>query len=132
MDLKRIAKDTTKVLISYLTYQAVRTVQDQLRETNPPFAFWFNAFSTREKLQDGEAYLEALLEERPELAMRVMTVRQHLADEVSEFLPEMARTGIQQANMEHRRHHLERITQMSSAELTGELDRPTDPESSGE
>ena len=41
-----------------------------------------------------------------------MTVRQHLAEEMTEFLPEMVSTGIVQANMEHRRHHLERITQL--------------------
>jgi len=32
--------------------------------------------------------------------------------EVADFLPEMVRIGIQQANMEHRRQHLERITQL--------------------
>jgi hypothetical protein len=132
MDLKRVAKDTSKVLISYLTYQAVRTVLEQLKELNPSQAYWLNAFSTQEKLQDGEAYLEALLAERPDLAIRVMTVRQHLADEVTEFLPEMVCTGIQQANMEHRRRHLERITQMSSAELAGEPEVPSDSELSGE
>jgi len=41
-----------------------------------------------------------------------MTVREHLATEVTDFLPEMTRTGVAQANMEHRRQHLERITQL--------------------
>jgi len=41
-----------------------------------------------------------------------MIVREHLAQEVADFLPEMVRIGIQQANMEHRRQHLERITQL--------------------
>ena len=41
-----------------------------------------------------------------------MTVREHLAQNVTEFLPEMVCTGIAQANMEHRRQHLERITQL--------------------
>jgi hypothetical protein len=36
MDLKQPAKDTAKVLTSYLTFQAVKTVLNQLKETNPP------------------------------------------------------------------------------------------------
>lgn len=110
MDLKQIAKDTAKTLISYLTYQAMRTVLAQLSETDPPRALWLQQFSTRQNLQDGEAYLRALLAERPELAYRIMTVREHIAAEVVDYLPEMAKAGIQQANMEHRRNHLERIT----------------------
>ncbi|PSN20384.1 RbcX chaperonin protein [filamentous cyanobacterium CCP5] len=117
MDLKRIAKDTSKVMISYLTFQAVKTVLNQLRETDVPCAFWLNAFSSRESIQDGERYLTALMQERPELALRVMTVRQHIAEEISEYLPEMITLGIQQSNMAHRRGQLERITQMSSVEL---------------
>jgi hypothetical protein len=112
MDLKRIAKDTTKVLISYLTYQAVKTVIVQLSETNKPLGFWLHTFSSKEKIQDGEAYLQDLLHEHQELAFRIMTVREHLAQEVAEFLPEMVCTGIQQANIEHRRQYLERITQL--------------------
>ncbi|GAB1537369.1 hypothetical protein NUACC21_00090 [Scytonema sp. NUACC21] len=42
-----------------------------------------------------------------------MTVREHIAEEIIDFLPEMVRTGIQQGNMEHRRQHLERITQIN-------------------
>jgi hypothetical protein len=116
MDLKQTAKDTAKVLTSYLTFQAVKTVLNQLKETNPAHAYWLNAFSTKEALQDGEAYLKALLAERAELAMRIMTVRQHIAEEVCEFLPEMVVTGIQQANMEHRRQHLEHITQLGETD----------------
>ncbi|MBF2035282.1 MAG: chaperonin family protein RbcX [Leptolyngbyaceae cyanobacterium T60_A2020_046] len=115
MDLKQSAKDTAKVLTSYLTFQAVKTVLNQLKETNPAEAYWLNTFSTKEVLQDGEAYLERLLEERSGLAIRVMTVRQHIAEEICEFLPEMVVTGIQHANMEHRRQHLERITQLGEA-----------------
>ncbi len=43
-----------------------------------------------------------------------MTVREHLAEEILDFLPEMVRTGIRQANVEHRRHLLERLTQTST------------------
>ena len=112
MDIKRIAKDTAKMLQSYLTYQAVRTVSAQINETNPYVAAWLHRFSTKERIQDGEAYIEQLFLEKPELALRIMTVRQHLAEEMTEFLPEMVSTGIMQANMEHRRQHLERITQL--------------------
>ncbi len=112
MNIKQIAKDTAKTLQSYLTYQALRTVLAQLSETNPPLALWLQRFSA-DKIQDGEAYLRELFQEKPDLALRIMTVREHIAEEITEFLPEMVRTGIQQANMEHRRQHLERITQMS-------------------
>jgi hypothetical protein len=113
MDLKKVAKDTAKVMSSYLTYQAVRTVTNQLRETNPPLAIWLIGFSSTGKIQDGEAYLQELLQENQELAFRIMTVRQHLADEVADYLPEMVRGSIQQANMDHRRQYLERITQLN-------------------
>ena len=120
MDLKQVAKDTAKVLASYLTYQAVRIVVTLLSETNPPLAIWLNGFSSTGKVQNGEAYLQELLQERQELAFRIMTVREHLATEVTDFLPEMVRTGIAQANMEHRRQHLERITQLNLPEPSTE------------
>ncbi|NJN85766.1 MAG: chaperonin family protein RbcX [Leptolyngbyaceae cyanobacterium SL_7_1] len=110
MDLKQIAKDTSKTVISYLTYQALRTVLAQLSETDPPQAMWLHRFSSQDKIQDGEAYLKALFQERKDLGFRILTVREHLAIEVCDFLPEMVRTGIQQANTEHRREQLEQIT----------------------
>lgn len=130
MNLKRIAKETAQVLTSYLTYQSVRTVLNQLRETNLPRFYWLNEFSTRERLQDGEAYISALLSEQPDLALRIMTVRQHLAEEVTEFLPEMVTSNIQQANIEHRKKQLEKMTQMTSEELTAGAQR-TEQEASG-
>ncbi|MBD2184517.1 chaperonin family protein RbcX [Planktothrix sp. FACHB-1355] len=132
MDLKQVAKDTSKTLISYLTYQAVRIIMAQLSETNPPLAYWLNNFSTKSKIQDGEAYLEELLREKQELALRVMTVRQHLAEEVTDFLPEMVRTGIQQANMEHRRQHLERITQLTVSDPAASPEGQTEPQGESE
>jgi hypothetical protein len=120
MDLKQVAKDTAKVLTSYLTYQAVRIVVTQLSETNPPLAIWLNGFSSTGKVQDGEAYLQELLQENQELAFRLMTVREYLATEVTDFLPEMTQTAIAQANMEHRRQHLERITQLHLPDLLTE------------
>ncbi|PIG92660.1 chaperonin family protein RbcX [Gloeocapsopsis sp. IPPAS B-1203] len=114
MDLKKIAKDTAKTLSSYLTYQAMRTVLAQISETNPPLAFWLHRFSSQEVIQDGEAYINKLFQEKPDLALRIMVVREHIAQEVVDFLPEMVLLDIQQANMEHRRQHLERITQLES------------------
>jgi hypothetical protein len=121
MNLKQIAKDTAKTLQSYLTYQALRTVLAQLGETNPPLALWLHNFCA-DKIQDGEAYIEALFRVNPELALRIMTVREHIATEVVDFLPEMVRTGIQQANMEQRRQHLERITQINLSDPSPESD----------
>jgi hypothetical protein len=126
MDLKQIAKDTAKVLTSYLTYQALRTVLAQLSETNPPLALWLSTFSGTNSIQDGEAFLQGLLRERQDLAFRIMTVREHLAQEVAEFLPEMVRTGIQQANMEHRRQHLERMTQLTVPDPATHPERQAD------
>lgn len=128
MDLKQVAKDTAKTITSYLTYQAVRTVVAQLRETNPPLSVWLHGFSSTGKIQDGEAYLQELLDVNQQLAFRVMTVRAHMAEEISDFLPEMVRTGIQQANMEHRRQYLERVTQLSSSEPLSIAEPPTDSE----
>jgi len=131
MDLKQIAKDTAKTLISYLTYQAVRTILTQLGETDPPVAYWLNNFTSRAKIQDSEAYLQALLRERPELAFRVLTVREHIAQEVADFLPEMVRSGVQQSNMDYRRQHLERMTQLSlttpSSDPTSSSDAHSEP-----
>jgi O-methyltransferase involved in polyketide biosynthesis len=118
MDLRRIAKDTTKTLISYLTYQAVRTVLAQLSETDPPRAIWLQQFSGRERIQDGEAYLQALFQERQDLAFRILTVREHIAEEIADFLPEMLRSTIQQANIEQRRQQLERMTQINEEPAT--------------
>ncbi len=113
MDLKQVAKATAKTLISYLTYEAMRTVVNQLIETNPPLAHWLAGFPPSGKLQDGEVYLQALLQANQELAFRIMTVRQHLAEEIVDFLPEMTRTGIQESNMRLKCQHLERIVNFS-------------------
>ena len=126
MDIKKVAKDTAKVLTSYLTYQAVRTVTNQLRETNPPLGIWLSSFSSTGKIQDGEAYLQELLQENQELAFRVMTVRQHLPEEVADYLPEMVRSSIQKANIEHRRGYLEKITQLEMADPSLDPEQGTD------
>jgi RbcX protein len=102
----------------------VKTVLAQLSETDPPQALWMSRFSSQDKIQDGEAYLLELLEARQELAFRIMTVREHLAEEVLEFLPEMTRIEILKANTEHRRQHLEKITQftLSDSEPTAKTE----------
>ncbi len=128
MDLKRVAKDAAKTLSSYMTYQALRIVLEQLTETDPPQALWLHAFSSKNSIQDGEAFLRALLLEKQELAFRIMTVRQHLAEEVADYLPEMVRTGIQQSNMAHKRQHLERMTQLTVSEPPSRSEQPTDSE----
>ncbi len=128
MDLKQIAKDTAKTLQSYLTYQALRTVLAQIGETNPPLALWLHRFSSKDKIQDGEAYLESLFREKPDLALRIMTVREHLAQEVADFLPEMVRSGVQQANMEHRRQHLERSTRLNLSNSSPTPEQQTNSE----
>ncbi|WP_017305981.1 RuBisCO chaperone RbcX [Spirulina subsalsa] len=109
MNPKQIAKDTAKVLQSYLTYQAVRTIVDQLSETNPTQALWLGQYSAG-KMQDGEIYLEGLMLEHKDLVLRILTVRETIAEAVLEFLPEMVQIGIQQSNAEYRRQVLERLT----------------------
>ncbi len=127
MNLKQIAKDTAKTLQRYLTYQAIKTVLAQLSQTNPPQWRWLNNFSA-DKIQDGEALIEQLFQEKPELALRIMSVRENIAEEVAEFLPEMLVTGIQQANMQHRRQHLERVTQLNLSTPSLETEQPANPD----
>lgn len=128
MDIKQVAKETSKVLASYLTYQAVRIITNQLRETNPGQAIWLSGFSSTGKIQDGEAYLQEMLQENQEMAFRIMTVRDHLVQEVADYLPEMVRDNIQKANIDYRRQYLERITQLSSVEPNPETQLQTDSE----
>jgi hypothetical protein len=109
MDIKQVAKATTKTLISYLTYEAMRIVAMQLDQTNPPLAHWLRGFSSTGKLQDGDAYLQEMLQAKQEIAFRLMTVRQHLAQEISDFLPEMLRSGMEESNTRLRCAHLDRL-----------------------
>ncbi len=122
MDSKRVAQATAKVLQSYLTYQAVLTIIDQMSETNPGQAIWLREYSTGNKLQDGEAYLEGLMAERKDLVLRILTVRADIAENIMDFLPEMVNSNVQQSNIAHRRQLLERLTQ--SAEPTSIADLP--------
>jgi hypothetical protein len=108
---KKVIHDTAQVLQSYLTYQAVRTIIHQLSETNPGQSIWLSQYTASQNIQDSEIFLEGLIVDNKELMLRIMTVREHLAQEILDFLPEMVRSGIQQSNMDHRRQLLERLTQ---------------------
>jgi hypothetical protein len=116
MDRKQVAKATTKVISSYLTYQAVQTVLAQLNETNPRLALWLRSFSGRAILQDGEVYLLALLAENQELAFRIMAVREYLVEEIMDDLPEMVFHDIKHKNSQHRKQQLEKLSQLSITE----------------
>lgn len=126
MSYKQVAKETAKVLQSYLTYQAVKVIINQLTETNPPLAIWLSNYSDRTSVQDSETYLNRLLGENKELVLRILTVREDLAEQVLEFLPEMVKTSIFQCNIEHRRHLLERLTQTPSSSLKDEINTEID------
>jgi hypothetical protein len=111
MQTKQVAQATAKVLQSYLTYQALQTIRTELSETNPPLGIWLAHYAASHNIQNGEAFIEGMLGENKELVLRILTVREHLAEQVLDFLPEMVRSSIGQSNMEHRRRLLERLTQ---------------------
>jgi hypothetical protein len=126
MDLKQVAKSTVKVISSYLTYQAMQIVLMQLVESNPPKAIWLREFSGQRIMQDGELYLQSLLSYESELAFRIMTVREHLVEEIAEDLPEMMCHEIKHQNILHRRQHLEKLTQLSVTEPSSNPTPPPD------
>lgn len=128
MDLKQIAKDTTKTLISYVTYQAYRVVIAQLDETEPKRAYWLRQFAARVSVQNGETFVETLFREEPRLAFRILTVRETISEEIAEYLPEMLRTGIQQANLHQRTQQLERMTQVETSIEAEDPELPTNAE----
>jgi RbcX protein len=124
MDLKQIANDTTQTLISYLTYRAVRVVYDQLDETDPKRAYWLHQFASSESIKDGDLFIEKLFRERQDLAFRVLTVRESLAVSLADFLPDMLRSGMSEANLRQRSQQLERMTQVSVEGESPEQERP--------
>lgn len=127
MDLKQIAKDTTKTLVSYLTYQALKVVFAQLDETDPKRSYKLHQFASKESINDGEKFVRALFQEDQELAFRILTVREHLAEELADYLPEMLKSSIQQANMDQRKQQLQRMTQLDLSQPTSD---PSDSEES--
>ena len=108
---KQVAAETAKVLQSYLTYQAVKTIIAQLSETNPPRAIWLTEYSSGNKIQDGEAYIEGLMLDHKDLVMRILEVRKYLAEQVLDFLPDIVRQNLEQSGLDNRRQLLERLTQ---------------------
>ena len=118
MQPKEITKDTARVVQNYLTYKAVMLVIAQLGETNPAEAIWLRQYSSGGKLRDAEQYLEEIMSEPrgKELALRIMTVRDTIAEQTLEFLPEMVTSEIKKDNMTHRRSLLERLTRSQSDE----------------
>jgi len=119
MQPKDIAKDTAKVVQNYLTYKAVQLVITQLAETNPQESIWLRQYSSGGKLRDAEAYIEDIMSEPrgKELALRIMLVRDNIAEQTLEFLPEIVTAGIKSDNLLHRRHLLERLTRTSDEAL---------------
>lgn len=113
MQPKDIAKDTAKVVQNFLTYKAVQLVIAQLAETNPRESIWLRQYSSGGKLRDAEIYLRDIMSEPrgKELALRIMTVRDNIAEQTLEFLPEMVASGVKKDNLAHRRYLLERLTQ---------------------
>ena len=107
---KKIAHETAEVIQNYLTYQAVRLIIDQLSETNPKKGIWLRQYASSQNIQKGEAFIEGLMAEDKELVLRILKVREYLNSEVMEFMPQMVRHNINQANVEHRRQLLERLT----------------------
>lgn len=127
MNLKWVAQQTAKTVHNYLTYQAVRIAIDQLDEANPALAIWLREHSANNNFQDAETYIEGLLLENKELGLRIMTVRESLAETALDFLVEKVRVSIHQANIEHRRHLLERMTQ-SAPPTSSTPPKPSNPE----
>lgn len=119
MQPKDIAKDTAKVVQNYLTYKAVQLVIAQLAETNPQESIWLRQYSSGGRLRDAEAYIEGIMSETrgKELALRIMLVRDTIAEQTLEFLPEIVTTGIKSDNLTHRRRLLERLTRTSDEAL---------------
>jgi hypothetical protein len=124
MQTKHIAEATVKVLQSYLTYQAILRIQSELRETNPAQAIWLNQYLVNHSIQDGEAFLMELLNENKEMVLRILTVREDIAESVLDFLPGMTRSSIGESNMIHRRHLLERLTRTVTETKLSSSDPP--------
>lgn len=88
MQPKDIAKDTAKIIQNYLTYKAVMLIIEQLAETNPGEAIWLRQYSSGGRLRNAESYIEEIMSEPrgKELAMRIMTVRGKIAEQILEFI----------------------------------------------
>jgi hypothetical protein len=113
VDSKRLASAAAKTLQTYVTFQAVQLILEQLNETNPSQAIWLRHYAIEHPIRDDVEFLSGLTGERKDLVFRILTVRAEIADTVLEFLPELVRSNITQANINLRRLMLERLTQTS-------------------
>jgi hypothetical protein len=102
----------------------VRVVYEQLGETEPKRAYWLHQFSSRESIKDGELFMRRLFQERQDLAFRILTVRESLAEELADQLPGMLRSAMSQMNVTQRREQLERMTQVVVEGDHPEQERP--------
>jgi len=126
VDSKRLAREAAKTLQTYVTFQAVKLVLEQLNETNPSQAIWLRQYVLDNPIRDDGDFLEGLIRDRKDLVFRVLTVRAEIADTVLEFLPELVRSNITEANIKLRRSMLERLTQTShfSSDSDGATSHP--------
>lgn len=111
---KRVARETAKVLQDYLTYQAARTIILQLAETNPPESLRVRRILAGDNFRNSDASLERLLQDHKELALRILTVREHLAEVALEGMNERVMDGIRESNLRTRCQILERLTRSES------------------
>ncbi|MEM1369430.1 MAG: chaperonin family protein RbcX [Cyanobacteria bacterium P01_H01_bin.15] len=116
MDARKIAQDTTQVLRSYLTFQAIRLIIQQLAETNPQKSIWLRQLMNENWRQDGEAFLQSLMLEHKDMVLRIIKVREVIAESVVDFLPGMMRSQLAASSLDLRRQLLERLTQTTVAE----------------
>lgn len=122
---KRVARETAKVLQDYLTYQAARTIILQLAETNPPESARVRRILAGDSFKDSDASLERLLQDHKELALRILTVREHLAKVALVDMNERVLANIRQANLKTRCEILERLTRSESPPSEAS-DRPSE------
>ncbi len=123
---KRVARETAKVLQDYLTYQAARTIILQLAETNPPESLRVRRILAGDSFQDSEASLERLLQNHKELALRILTVRENLAETALDGLKQAVSDNIRESNLRTRCQILERLTRSESPSSDLGTDANTD------
>lgn len=125
---KRVARETAKVLQDYLTYQAARTIILQLAETNPPESLRVRRILAGDNFQDSDASLERLLQNHKELALRILTVREHLAEAALEDMNQRVLDNIRESNLQTRCQILERLTRSESPPSEAGDRPPEDPD----
>lgn len=120
MNAKDLTRAAAQALQTYLTFQAVKVMLEQLEETNPSQAIWLRQYTLEHPIRDDAVFLGGLMQERKDLVFRILTVRSEIAEAILEFLPELVRSNIAQSNVELRRLMLERLTQTSEPSSNSE------------